>query len=89
MKYNKKYFNKLINFVEKYLTWDHEDKYENSVFFFVYNEERTDVKIFIHIQRCKYSMSITIEKNNQTEFDKFCRSWKEINHAKALIKAIG
>lgn len=89
MKYNKKYFNKLINFVEKYLTWDSEDKHGNSVFFFVYNEDRTDVKIFVHIQRCKSSISITIKKNHQTEFDKFCRSCKEINNAKALIKAIG
>lgn len=36
MKYNRKTFNKLVNFVEKNLECDYdEDKHDNSVFFFL------------------------------------------------------
>ena len=89
MKYNKKTFNKLVNFVEKNLEYDHEDKHDNSVFFFCHNEETRDVDIFVHIQRCKYSMAILID-NKQTGncFDEYCQSFRKINEAKAIIKAI-
>ena len=91
MKYNRKTFNKLVNFVEKNLECDYdEDKHDNSVFFFCHNEETRDVDIFVHIQRCKYSISICID-NHQTEnkFDEYCQSFRKINEAKAIIRAIG
>lgn len=90
MKYNRKTFNKLVNFVEKNLTWDSEDKHENSVFFFVHDDKTRDVKTFVHIQRCKYSMAILIDnKQIGNRFDEYCKSFSKINEAKKLIKDIG
>ena len=89
MKYSRKTFNKLVNFVEKNLEYDHEYKDHDSVFFFCHNKEIKDVDIFIHIQRCKYSISICID-NHKTKncFDEFCQNFRKINEAKAIIKAI-
>ena len=89
MKYTKKTFNKIINFVEKYLEYDAEDKHDNSVFFFCHNEKTRAVDVFVHIQRCKYSISICIN-NHRTgqKFDEYCKSFNKINEAKTIIKSI-